>query len=125
MPIVVRKVSQVVALLLLMRTLFLVLSMHLYTAEAPDAKHYGSDVCILVQNGGSVVRTALADAADCALQWFGSAVALLAGIAVINACCLLRGRLGTAGAVAGRGLLCFVAVSACADLTFTRIHIGG
>ena len=28
-------------------------------------------------------------------------------------------------AVAGRGLLCLAAVSACADLTFTSVHIGG
>ena len=77
------------------------------------------------QNRGGVVRKALADGADWALQGFGSVVALLTGIAVIDACCLLRGRIGTAVAVAGRGLLCLVAVSACADLTFTSVRIGG
>ena len=35
------------------------------------------------------------------------------------------GTIGTAVAVAGRGLLCLVAVSACADLTFTSVRIGG
>src|SRR5881296_2058171 len=109
MPMVVRKVSQVVGLLLLMSTLFLVLSVSLYAPEAPNVNHYVSDGSIMIQSRGSAVRKALADWADGALQGFGSAVALLAGIAVIEAWCLLRGRLFTAVVVAGRGLLCFVA----------------
>ena len=125
MPIVVRKVSQVVGLLLLMSTLFLIFSVSLYAPEAPNANHYVSDGSSIVQNRGGVVRRALADWADWALQGFGSVVALLTGIAVIDACCLLRGRIRTAVAVAGRGFLCLVAVSACANLTFTSIRIGG
>jgi S-DNA-T family DNA segregation ATPase FtsK/SpoIIIE len=125
MPIVVRKVSQIVGLLLLVSTLFLILSVSLYTPEAPNANHYVRDGSTMVQQQGGVVRKALADWADWALQGFGSVVVLLTGIAVIDACCLLRGRIGTAVAVAGRGLLCLVAVSACADLTFTSIRIGG
>ena len=125
MPMVVRKVSQIVGLLLLMSTLFLILSVSLYTPEAPNANHYVSDGSTMGQNRSGVVRQALADWADWALQGFGSVVVLLTGIAVIDTCCLLRGRIGTAVAVAGRGLLCLVAVSACADLTFTSIRIGG
>ena len=125
MPMVVRKVSQIVGLLLLMSTLFLILSVSLYTPEAPNANHYVSDGSTMDQHRGGVVRKALADWADWALQGFGSVVVLLTGIAVIETCCLLRGRIGTAVAVAGRGLLCLVAVSACADLTFTSIRIGG
>src|SRR5215468_10273987 len=125
MPMVVRKVSQIVGLLLLMSALFLILSVSLYTPEAPNANHYVSDSNTLGPDRGGVVRQALADWADWALQGFGSVVVLLTGIAVIDACCLLRGRICTAVAVAGRGLLCLVAVSACADLTFTSVHIGG
>src|SRR5713101_3103128 len=125
MPMVVRKVSQVVGLLLLMSTLFLILSVSLYTPEAPNANHYVSDGSPMVQHHGGVVRRVLADGADWALQGFGSVVALLTGIAIIDVCCLLRGRICTAVAVAGRGLLCLVAVSACADLTFTSVRIGG
>jgi DNA segregation ATPase FtsK/SpoIIIE, S-DNA-T family len=125
MPMVVRKASQIVGLLLLMSTLFLILSVSLYTPEAPNANHYVSDGSTMVQQHGVVVRRVLADWADWALQGFGSVVALLIGMAVIDACCLLRGRIGTAMAVAGRGLLCVVAVSACADLTFTSVRIGG
>jgi DNA segregation ATPase FtsK/SpoIIIE, S-DNA-T family len=125
MPMVVRKASQIVGLLLLMSTLFLILSVSLYTPEAPNANHYVSDGSTMVQQPGGVVRGVLADWADWALQGFGSVVVLLTGIAAIAACCLLRGRLGTAVAVAGRGLLCLVAVSACADLTFTSVRIGG
>src|SRR5712691_3243619 len=125
MPMVVRKVSQVVGLLLLMSTLFLILSVSLYTPEAPNANHYVSDGSPMVQHHGGVVRRVLADGADWALQGFGSVVALLTGIAIIDVCCLLRGRICTAVAVTGRGLLCLVAVSACADLTFTSVRIGG
>jgi DNA segregation ATPase FtsK/SpoIIIE, S-DNA-T family len=125
MPMVVRKASQIVGLLLLMSTLFLILSVSLYTPEAPNANHYVSDGSTMVQQHGVVVRRVLADWADWALQGFGSVVALLIGMAIIDACCLLRGRIGTAIAVAGRGLLCVVAVSACADLTFTSVRIGG
>jgi DNA segregation ATPase FtsK/SpoIIIE, S-DNA-T family len=125
MPMVVRKASQIVGLLLLMSTLFLILSVSLYTPEAPNANHYVSDGSTMVQQHGGVVRRVLADWADWALQGFGSVVALLIGMAVIDACCLLRGRIGTAMAVAGRGLLCVVAVSACADLAFTSVRIGG
>ena len=125
MPMVVRKVSQIVGLLLLMSALFLILSVSLYTPEAPNANHYVSDESTIGQNRGGAVRKVLADWADWALQGLGSVVVLLTGIAVIDACCLLRGRLCTAAAVAGRGLLCLVAVSACADLTFTSVCIGG
>jgi hypothetical protein len=125
MPMVVRKVSQVVGLLLLMSTLFLILSVSVYTPEAPNANHYVSDGSTVGQQRGGVLRKVLADWADWTLQGFGSVVAVLTGIAVIDACCLLRGRIGTAVAVAGRGLLCLVAVSACADLAFTSVRIGG
>src|SRR5215470_16472151 len=106
MPMVVRKVSQIVGLFLLISTLLLILSVSVYTPEAPNANHYVSDGNTLGQE-------------------FGSVVVLLTGIAVIEACCLLRGRIGAAVAVAGRGLLCLVAVSACADLTFASVRIGG
>jgi S-DNA-T family DNA segregation ATPase FtsK/SpoIIIE len=125
MPMVVRKVSQVVGLLLLMSALFLLLSVSLYTPEAPNANHYVSDGSTMGAYRGAVVRQALATWADWALQGFGSLIALLIGIAAIDAYCLLRGRIYTAVSVAGRGLLCLVAVSACADLTFTSIRIGG
>ena len=68
MPMVVRKVSQIVGLLLLMSTLFLILSVSLYTPEAPNANHYVSDGSTMGQNRGGVVRQALADWADWALQ---------------------------------------------------------
>ena len=50
MPMVVRKVSQIVGLLLLMSTLFLILSVSLYTSEAPNANHYVSDGSTMDQN---------------------------------------------------------------------------
>jgi FtsK/SpoIIIE family/FtsK alpha domain/Ftsk gamma domain/4TM region of DNA translocase FtsK/SpoIIIE len=125
MPMVVRKVSQLVGLLLLVSTLFLILSVSLYTPEAPNANHYVSDGSTIGQQRGGVARKVLADWADWALQGFGSVVVLLTGIAVIETCCLLRGRIYTAVVVAGRGLLCLVAASACADLAFASIRIGG
>src|SRR4029453_12999344 len=84
MPMVVRKASQIVGLLLLMSTLFLILSVSLYTPEAPNANHYVSDGSTMVQQHGVVVRRVLADWADWALQGFGSVVALLIGMAVID-----------------------------------------
>src|SRR5215813_8056208 len=96
MPMVVRKASQIVGLLLLMSALFLILSVSLYTPEAPNANYYMSDGSTLGQNRGGVVRQALADWADWALQGFGSVVVVLTGIAVIDACCLLGGRICTA-----------------------------
>ena len=128
MPIVVRKGSQVVGLLLLMSTLLLVLSVSMYAPDAPNANYYVSDGSTMRPHRGGVVEAVLAmqaSLADWVLQGFGSAVALLAGIAVIDAWYLLRGRLYTAVAVAGRGLLCLVAVSACAYLTFTSDPIWG
>ena len=91
MPMVVRKMSQVVGLLLLMSTLFLILSVSLYTSEAPNANHYVSDGSTIGQNRGGVVRKALADGADWALQGFGGVVALLTGIAVIECVLSLTG----------------------------------
>ena len=88
MPMVVRKASQIVGLLLLTSTLFLILSVSLYTPEAPNVNHYVSDRSTMVQQHGGVVRRVLADWADWALQGFGSVVALLIGMAVIDACCL-------------------------------------
>ena len=128
MPIVVRKVSQIVGLLLLMSTLFLILSVSVYTPEAPNANHYVSDGSTMGQHRGGVVRKVLADWADWALQGFGSVVVLLTGIAVIETCCLLRWRLGAAVAVAGRGLLCLGAVSArgricCDEVGGARSHL--
>jgi hypothetical protein len=77
MPMVVRKVSQVVGLLLLMSALFLLLSVSLYTPEAPNANHYVSDGSTMGAYRGAVVRQALATWADWALQGFGSLIALL------------------------------------------------
>src|SRR5262245_49058091 len=128
MPIVVRKGSQVVGFLLLMSTLLLVFSVSMYVPDAPNANYYVSDGSTMRPHRGGVVEVVLAvkaSLADWVLQGFGSAVALLAGIAVIAAWYLLRGRLYTAVAVAGRGLLCLVAVSACAYLMFTRDPIWG
>ena len=128
MPIVVRKGSQVVGLLLLMSTLLLVLSVSMYAPDTPNANYYVSHGSTMRPYRGAVVEAVLAvqaSLADWVLQGFGSAVALLAGIAVIAAWYLLRGRLYTAVAVAGRGLLCLVAVSACAYLTFTSDPIWG
>jgi S-DNA-T family DNA segregation ATPase FtsK/SpoIIIE len=125
MPTVVRKMSQVVGLLLLLSTLLLILSVSLYTAELPNANHYVSDGSTIGQNGAGVVRKVLADVADWALQGFGGVIALLTVIAALEACYLLGVRIGTAMAVAGRGVLCLAAVSACVDLIFTSVRIGG
>src|SRR5713226_7410026 len=103
MPIVVRKVCQVVGFLLLLSTLFLVLSVSSYFPADPDWNHYDSHGSTVVQNRGGAVGAGLADGA---LQAFGSTVALLAGIAVLGAWYLIRGRLRAAVAVAWRGLLC-------------------
>ena len=81
MPMVVRKVSQVGGLLLLMSTLLLLLGVSLYTPEAPNANHYVSDGSTMGQQREAIVREALASWADWALQGFGSAIALLIGIA--------------------------------------------
>src|SRR5262249_5862902 len=50
---------------------------------------------------------------------------LLAGIAVLGAWCLIRGHVRATVAVAWRGLLCLIIVSAWADLTFTSVRIRG
>ena len=128
MPMAVKKVCQVIGLLLLMGVLFLVLSVISYSPDDPNSNHYVSDGSTMFRNHSIVVRAVLAvkaRLADWALQAFGSAVALLASIAVIGVWYLLRGRLLTAVAVVWRGLLCLVAVSACADLTFTSVRIRG
>ena len=49
MPMAVRKASQIAGLLLLMSTLFLILSVSLYTPEAPNANHYVSDGSTMAQ----------------------------------------------------------------------------
>ena len=128
MPMAVKKVCQVIGFLLLLGVLFLVLSVVSYSPDDPNSNHYVSDGSTMFRNHSIVVRAVLAvkaRLADWALQAFGSAVALLASIAVIGVWYLLRGRLLTAVVVAGRGLLCLVAVSACADQTFTSVRIRG
>ena len=122
MPIVVRKMCQVVGFLLLLSTLFLVLSVSSYAPDDPAWNYYVSHGSSMVRNRGGAVGARLADGA---LQAFGSTVALLAGIAVLGAWYLIRGRLRAAVAVARRGLLCLAAMSACADLTFTSDPIWG
>jgi S-DNA-T family DNA segregation ATPase FtsK/SpoIIIE len=128
MPMAVKKVCQVIGFLLLLGVLFLVLSVISYAPDDPNSNHYVSNGSTMFRNHNIIVRTVLAvkaRLADWALQAFGSAVALLASIAVIGVWYLLQGRLLTAGAVAWRGLLCLVAVSAYADLTFTSVRIRG
>ena len=128
MPIVVRKGSQVVGLLLLMSALLVVLSVSMYAPDTPNANYYVSDGGTMWPPRGGVVEAALAmkaSLADWMLQGFGSAVAVLAGIAALEAWYLFRGRLFTAVAVAVRGVLCLIAVSACAYLTFTSDPIWG
>ena len=81
MPIVIRKVCQVVGFLLLLSALFLVLSVSSYAPADPDWNHYDSHESTVVRNRGGRVGAGLADSA---LQAFGSTVALLAVIAVIE-----------------------------------------
>src|SRR5574341_168859 len=124
---VVRKVCQVAGFLLLLSGLFLVLSVSSYSPNDLSSNHYVSDGSTMIQPH-DVVRAVLAvksRLADWALQTLGSAVALLTGIAMIGAWYLIRGRLLSTVAVAWRGLLCLVPVSACANLAFTSVHIRG
>src|SRR5439155_13460287 len=119
---VVRKACHVVGTLLVVSTLFLVLSMSSYSPGDPTDNCYVSQGKNIVRNLGGVVG---AELADWMLQAFGRTVVLLAGMAVIGAWCLFRGRFLTAAAVAWRGLLCFAAASACAYLTFTHEPMWG
>src|SRR5574341_1194694 len=124
---VVRKVCQVAGFLLLLSGLFLVLSVSSYSPNDLSSNHYVSDGSTMIQPH-DVVRAVLAvksRLADWALQTLGSAVALLTGIAMIGAWYLIWGRLLSTVAVAWRGLLCLVPVSACANLAFTSVHIRG
>src|SRR5215475_892600 len=125
---VVTKVCQVAGFLLLLSGLFLVLSVSSYSPNDLSSNHYVSDGSTVIQHHDVVVTTVLAvksRLADWSLQTLGSAVALLAGIAMIGAWYLIRGRLLSTVAVAWRGLLCLVTVSACANLAFTSVHIHG
>src|SRR6266545_6374001 len=119
---VVRKACHVVGILLLVSTLFLVLSVSSYSPGDPTGNCYMSQGKNIVRNLGGDVGAGLA---DWTLQAFGRTVVLLAGIALLGAWCLFRGRFLTAVAVAGRGLLCFAAVSACVYLTFTHDPMWG
>src|SRR5215467_10325739 len=119
---VVRRACQVVGILLLVSTLFVVLSVSSYSPGDPTGNCYVSQEKNLVRNLGGVVGAGLA---DWMLQAFGRTVVLLAGMAFIGAWCLFRGRFLTAVAVAWRGLLCFAAVSACAYLMFTHEPMWG
>src|SRR6266498_4436478 len=119
---VVRKACHVVGILLLVSTLFLVLSVSSYSPGDPTGNCYMSQGKNIVRNLGGDVGAGLA---DWPLQAFGRTVVLLAGIALLGAWCLFRGRFLTAVAVAGRGLLCFAAVSACVYLTFTHEPMWG
>src|SRR5262249_4922015 len=128
MPMMPRKVCQVGGCLLLLSTLFLVLSVSSYSPDDPSSNHYVSDGSSTIRQYPLGVRTVLAvkaRLADWALQTFGSGVALLAGIAVIGAWYLIRGHVRSTMAVAWRGLLFLVTVSACANLAFTSVLIRG
>src|SRR5262245_36068627 len=116
MPMVVRKACQVVGFFLLLGVLFLGLSVLSYSPADPNGNSYATDGLDVIQNLGGAPGAMLA---DWALQAFGSAVALLAGMAVMGVWYLVRGRLLAAVAVAWRGLLCLAAVSACVDLAVT------
>src|SRR5712691_7497228 len=119
---VVRKACHVVGILLLVSTLFLVLSVSSYSPGDPTGNCYMSQGKNIVRNLGGDVGAGLA---DWTLQAFGRTVVLLAGIAVLGAWYLFRGRFLTAVGVAGRGLLCLAAVSACVYLTFTHDPMWG
>jgi len=118
----VKKVSQVIGFLLLLGGLFLLLCVSSYSPDDPTGNYYVSYGQGTIRNRGGAVGAVLA---DWALQAFGSAITLLAGLAGIAAWCLLRGRVTTAMAVTGRGLLCLAAVSAVAHLMFTRDPVFG
>jgi len=118
----VKRVGQVIGFLLLLGVLVVVLSVSSYSPADPNSNHYVSDGSTMFRHPGMVVKAVLA---DWALQAFGSAIVLLAGIAIIGAWCLFGGRWRTAVVVAWRGLLCLVAVSACVDLTFTSVRLRG
>lgn len=119
---VLTKTCQVVGLLLLLSVLFVVLSVRSYAPDDPSGNYYASYRNVPIRNWGGVAGAGLA---DWALQGFGSAVYLWAGLAVVAAWYLLWGRVTTAIAVAWRGLLCLAAVSASAHLTFTRDPLFG
>ncbi|MDZ7379858.1 MAG: DNA translocase FtsK 4TM domain-containing protein, partial [candidate division KSB1 bacterium] len=116
-PMVLTKACQVAGVFLLMGVLFLMLCVSSYTPGDPTGNYYVSHGDVAIQNRGGPVGAALA---DWALQAFGSAVYGLAGLAVLAAWHLMRGRVAAVAAVAWRGLLCLAAGSAVTYLLFTR-----
>src|SRR5262249_33545542 len=128
MLIMPRKVCQVGGCLLLLSALFLGLSVSSYSPDDPNSNYYVTDGSTMTWQYPLGVRTVLAvkaRLADWALQTFGSGVALLAGIIVLGAWYLIRGRVRSTMAVAWRGLLCLVTVIACVNLACTSVPFRG
>ena len=119
---VLRKIGQVVGLLLGMGGLFLLLSVLSYAPDDPAWNYYISHGNHRAQNYAGVIGALLADGV---LPTLGCTVFLLAGIMGLGAICLYRGRLRTARAVLWRGFVCLCATSACAYVMYTQDPLWG
>ncbi len=117
MPVVARKMGQVVGFFVLVGAVFLALSVSSYSPDDPAWNYYTSHRTSFVQNRGGTVGAVLA---DWGIQAFGSTVLCLAGISGLGAWCLMRGHLKRAFTVAWRGLVFFVTISGAVYLLFTR-----
>ena len=122
MPVVARKMEQMVGLLILLGAFFLVLSVSSYSPDDPAWNYYVSHGSGLVQNRGGFIGAALA---DWGVQAFGSTVVGLAAFGGFGAWCLLQGHLKLALALLWRGLLCFITGSGAMYLLFTSDPILG
>lgn len=118
----IRKMSQAMGVLLLLSTVFLIVSISSYTQDDPAGNYYVSHGPPTVRNYGGVAGALLA---DWALQALGCTVTLLAVVGLFSAWYLAQARLGAALAVGWRGVCCLLAVSAGVYLAWSRDPLWG
>ena len=113
MLVVTRRMSQLLGLLILASTIFVLLSLGSYSTEDPTWNYFTNREAASFTNYGGRVG---AFVADWGLQLFGTTVFVLIGCAAIGAVCLLRARVKPVLVAAAQSLLLIAAVSILAHL---------
>ena len=108
-----RRMSQLIGLLILVSTIFVLLSVGSYSLDDPAWNHYTSREVMNIENFGGRSGAFLA---DWGLQLFGSTVFVFIACMALGAICLMRARVKPVIGAAWRGLLLIVAVSTLAHL---------
>lgn len=113
MLVTVRRMSQLMGLLILISMIFVLLSVGSYSLDDPAWNYYTSHEVIDIENLGGRMGAFIA---DWGLQLFGSTVFVFIACTALGAICLMRARMRPVIGAAWRGLLLMAVVSTLAHL---------